>query len=277
MVNTGGTIFLSAGALAAGQLNVYGGVYIQSGGSATVSGNFSAIAGATGVLQFNGGTLTIGGSNVSAGSPFVVGNGSTAATLNLTGGIVDSRYKFTQGLTISPAAILAGGGSIVGLSVVTVYGTIAPDASENSIQINNVLTLEPSATTFIQRVGSTPSFGSIQTQGNIALAGVLALYEDAANEATPTAGQSFIILQATNGGVLSGAFANIASGRTLTTTDGTASFLVTIDPGVDGDVVLSDFQLVPEPGAVGVMGAVAAMGMMRRRRGDKSSKLKVKS
>jgi hypothetical protein len=40
---------------------------------------------------------------------------------------------------------------------------------------------------------------------------------------------------------LVGTFFNIASGQTLTAIDGTASFVVTINDGVDGDVVLSDF------------------------------------
>jgi len=64
-----------------------------------------------------------------------------------------------------------------------------------------------------------------------------------------TAGQSFIILETTSGGVLSGAFSNIASGQTLTTTDGTASFLVTINsvigrakPATDGRAKTGHFE-----------------------------------
>ena len=76
---------------------------------------------------------------------------------------------------------------------------------------------------------------------------------------------SFIILETTSAGVLSGVFSNIASGQTLITTDGTASFLVTINSGVDGDVVLSDFQAVPEPGMLGVLGLGGIMLMRRRR------------
>jgi hypothetical protein len=75
-----------------------------------------------------------------------------------------------------------------------------------------------------------------------------------------------VIFDATNGAVLSGAFSNIASGQTLTTTDGTASFLVTVNDGVDGDVVLSDFQLVPEPSAGGTMGILCSFSFLRRRR-----------
>ena len=177
-------------------------------------------------------------------------------------------YSFAQGLSISTAATLTGGGLITnaaGAAPLIVFGTIQPTASQNTISINGPLTLETSATTSIQRVGSTPVFGTIASSGNIALAGVLAVYEDGANEAETTAGQSFIILEATGSGVLSGAFSNIASGQTLTTTDGTASFLVTINSGVDGDVVLSDFQMVPEPGMMAVMGGVMLVTMRRKR------------
>jgi hypothetical protein len=99
----------------------------------------------------------------------------------------------------------------------------------------------------------------------------LALYKDGANEAITIGGQSFIVLQATGSGVLSGAFSNIASGQIITATDGTASFLVTINQGSNGDVVLSDFQVIPEPGVAGLLSVGGIMVMRRRRstRGDR--------
>jgi hypothetical protein len=63
---------------------------------------------------------------------------------------------------------------------------------------------------------------------------------------------------------LQGAFANVASGGVLTTTDGQASFVVSYSDG--HDVVLSDFEAVPEPGTVGlVVLGIFAMGMRRWR------------
>ena len=250
-----GSMYVSGGiAVGSGNGTIsYGGSFTQTGGTVTLGGlginsgtNFS----------LSGGTLNVASGYFTTASSVVVGNGSTPTTLNLTGGSSNASYTFAQGLSISSAATLTGGGTITNSSSsapVTVYGAIAPTASQNSLSILGSFTLAPTTTTLIEEVGSTPTFGSVTSSGNMALAGALALYEDAANEATTTAGQSFIILQTTGSGVLSGAFSNIASGQTLTTTDGTASFVVTVNEGTDGDVVLSDFQMVPEPGAVGVI------------------------
>jgi hypothetical protein len=83
-----------------------------------------------------------------------------------------------------------------------------------------------------ERVGPTSSFGTIQTTGNLTLAGVLSVYHDAANEGSTT------------GTTLSGVFSNIGSGQRLYSADG-SSFIVTINGGVDEDAVLSDF-VAPE-------------------------------
>jgi hypothetical protein len=231
-----------------GSLGIYGNVYV--GGSSTGTGGIGAFAMSGGTMSATGGITVFSGCNfaqtggsVTAGSLTINSGGS----LNLSGG------------TLSSSVIVAG--------------KLTTTGSPTAISISGPFTLQSTATTLAQLLGSTPAFGAISSTGNMTLAGSLALYVDAANEATTTAGQSFIILQATGSGVLSGAFSNIASGQTLTTADGTASFVVTINEGTDGDVVLSDFQMVPEPGMASVMGAVAAMGMMRRRRRE----LKVKN
>jgi fibronectin-binding autotransporter adhesin len=263
-----GTLAISGGSMSVTDgITVYSGsAYTQSGGS--VSADLMTInSGAT--FAFNGGTLNIAAGTFNTSSPVAAGNGSTPTTLNLTGGSTGASYIFAQGLSISAAATLTGGGLITNSSAattqLTVNGTLAPSASQNSISVNGSLTFEPSAITLIQRVGSTPVFASATSSGNMALAGVLAVYEDPENEAMTVAGQSFIILETTSAGVLGGAFSNIASGQTLTTTDGSASFLVTINEGLDGDVTLSDFQFVPEPGMVGVLG-LGGIAMTRRKR-----------
>jgi T5SS/PEP-CTERM-associated repeat protein len=242
-VYPGGTVSQTAGILTTGAITQSGGIAsftnLNVGTANTVAGGNAAS------YTLNSGTLNIAGANINSGAAFIVGNGSSPATLNLNGGANNALYTFAQGITVSSAATLTGGGEITnpGFNVpVTVAGTIAPTAAQNSLQIDGSLTLQSSSTTAIQRVGSTPTFGSIITSGNLTLAGTLSLYEDAANEAQTTAGQSFVILY-TTGGVLTGGFADVTSGQRLTTTDGSASFIVTINGGVDGDVVLSGFEL----------------------------------
>jgi hypothetical protein len=165
-------------------------------------------------------------------------------------------------MTINSGGTLnLSGGSLT--APVAVAGTLSVSSSSIPINLSGSLALQSTATTLIQRTGNTTAFPTLQESGNMTLAGVLAVNEDFANEAVTTSGQSFITLQTINGGMLNGAFSNIASGQTLVTTDGTASFLVTINPGVDGDVVLSDFQSIPEPGTL-LMG-ISGVALMRWR------------
>jgi hypothetical protein len=81
---------------------------------------------------------------------------------------------------------------------------------------------------------------SLAASGNIVLGGSLSLYEDGPDESSTSAGQSFVLLSTS--GTLSGGFANVRSGQRLMTTDDSASFLVTINSGVHGDVVVSGYQ-----------------------------------
>ena len=242
----------------AGTLAIYAGSNVTQL-SGTVTANQLYIN-SGGTFTMNGGTLNVGTANVFTAAAFVVGNGSSAATLNLMGG-----GDFAQGLSVSAMATLTASGGVstspFGTVPLTVSGTIAP---ASAIQVNGALVLTPSATTLIQSVGATPYFAPIEAN-SMTLAGQLVVYENAANEAITTSGQTFIILQ-TDGGGFNGAFANIASGQTLTTANGSATFLVTITGGNYGYVELSGFQAVPEPGSAGAVACGVASLLLRRRR-----------
>jgi hypothetical protein len=72
-----------------------------------------------------------------------------------------------------------------------------------------------------------------------------------------------------SGSTISGAFDNAASGARILTESGNASFVVSYGNGSpfgDNQLVLSDFQPVPEPSAFAllILGS-AAVGMRRRR------------
>jgi len=66
-----------------------------------------ATNGANSALIFNGGTLTLQSTTFSNGAACVVGNGASAATLALQGGV----HSFANGLTIAANAALAIGGT----------------------------------------------------------------------------------------------------------------------------------------------------------------------
>jgi hypothetical protein len=89
-------------------LMIPSGVFTLTGGELAVD-NLS-LASSAGRLAFNGGVLRSGGTIVSNGLPFLVGDGLTPATFHLSGGI----HSFANGLVISSNATLSGCGVIVG-------------------------------------------------------------------------------------------------------------------------------------------------------------------
>src|SRR5207253_11094643 len=72
-----------------------------------------------GRLIFNGGILLSRGTTVSNAMPFIVGDGTNAATFQLLGGT----HYFANRLTISSNAVLSGCGTIIG--PIINHGTIA--------------------------------------------------------------------------------------------------------------------------------------------------------
>ncbi len=234
--------------------------------SATWSGTLQGAG--TGAYLLSGGSLTVQGSvYVGQGGAFSVSGGSMSASgeINIAGG------NYSQSAGSVSGAVSVGSGSTMTLaggtlSSANVYGSRVTIGSSNPINVAGGFGLNSTSTTFAQLEGSTHSFADVQVSGVLTLAGSLSLYEDAANEAMSNSSQTFILFDTTNGGVLSGSFANISTGHMLTTTDGTASYLVTIVPGVDGFVELSDYTPVPEPGTAGVIGLAGMAAMLRRRR-----------
>ena len=115
---SGSKITVAGGSLAVtnagatGTLDVLKGTLAINGGTVTVNA-FLATNGANSVVQFNGGLLNTGGTTVSNGVVFTVGNGASAAMLNLQGGT----HSFANGLAISANAQLSGTGTITGGTV----------------------------------------------------------------------------------------------------------------------------------------------------------------
>jgi hypothetical protein len=247
-----GTYLLGGGTLVAEEVvGYYGlGTFSQTAGLNSANGLQLGYAGGTGTYLLSGGTLSCSSSiSISAGN-FIQSGGSVTAGL----------------VTINSGGTLSLSGGTLSSTNTNVAGNLVTTGSATPINVTGAFSLTSTAGTLAQLVGSSPSFADVQVNGSVTLAGTLSLFEDSANEAITGAGQTFIIFDTINGGVLSGSFANISNGQTLTTTDGTASYLVTIVPGTDGYVELSDFTLVPEPGSIGLLGMATMAALLRRNR-----------
>jgi hypothetical protein len=118
-------------------LAVATGLMSVAGGSVTTDA--FAITNAAGQFAFSGGTLRTRGTQVSNGTPFVVGDGVNPATFELLGGT----HVFANGLVISSNATLSGCGTIIG--TITSFGTIATNCGPASMR--PVITQHPQSVT----------------------------------------------------------------------------------------------------------------------------------
>jgi len=75
-----------------------------------------------GLFEFNGGTLHTGGTTNSNGHAFIVGSGTSAATLQMQGGT----HVFANQLFIANNASLVGNGTVIGTLIVAGGGNLIP-------------------------------------------------------------------------------------------------------------------------------------------------------
>ena len=124
---TTGYVFMVGGSLAVTNtsslafLGVSSGTFRLNGG--TITTDNLRLTNSNGQFVFTGGTLNTKGTVVANGSPFVVGDGTNAATLRLLGGT----HSFANSLIISSNATLTGCGTIIGTIVNN--GTISTNCS----------------------------------------------------------------------------------------------------------------------------------------------------
>ena len=107
VVITGGSLLVSNADQTA-ILSIPGGSLTLDAGS--IAADALVLTNQTGAMSFNGGTLFTSGTIVSNGLPFVIGDGTNAAVMELRGGT----HVFADGLVISPNATLTGCGTIIG-------------------------------------------------------------------------------------------------------------------------------------------------------------------
>jgi T5SS/PEP-CTERM-associated repeat protein len=205
--------FLGFGNLTGGVVEV-----AEANSSWTMSGQLTMRSGRLSIRS--GGTVSVAGDTV-----FV----SDGVTLNLEGGTFETNavrfesagvFRFVSGTLHT---------SLFGASLVNQGGILAPGHSAGSTVVNGDYTQQAGATLAIEIGGTTPStqYDRVTVNGNAVLGGNLQL--SMLNGFVPTPTDRFFIFEANNPFALtsvSGAFANVANGQRLTTTDGLASFLV---------------------------------------------------
>ena len=215
----GGNVVIDA---SNGQLG--GDVIIDLGSLSGVGGDVS-LSGNTSVTNIDLGSLTnvCGDITIRSNAPNVVIDLSSLTNFSCgTNAItmaVDGTVSVTNGITIGTNATLTGSATLQG--PVTNNGTISPDPT---LSFSQNLVLNSSSHLQIDIGGYAPGqFDSLSVTGALTLGGTLAVSLVNDFPAVMTNGSAFTIVTAGN---LAGAFANIASGGTLTTTDGYARFTV---------------------------------------------------
>jgi T5SS/PEP-CTERM-associated repeat protein len=224
MANASGNAITVAGgnltvtnAGATGTLEARYGTLNLNGGTVTVD-SLLATNGASSVVNFNGGTLRPGGSTVSNGVAFTVGDGTNAATLNLQGGT----HNFADGLVIAANAQVRGAATIGGS--VSNNGAINPGASIGTLTILSNYTQNVGGALNVE-LADIGSNDVLAVGGTAQLGGTLNVTN--VNGFSPALSNAFTLLTA---GTVSGTFS--------------ATNLPALDPAYDWSVAYSPTSVV---------------------------------
>jgi T5SS/PEP-CTERM-associated repeat protein len=139
----GGTLIatnsVSGSVLRVGGANLLGTVTLNSG-TITID-KLMLTNGLASVFNFNGGVLNVKTSVVANGSAFVVGNGTSPATLNL----LAFSHTYANGLSISSNATLTGVGTIAGNVTLANGSTFSPGGGVGTLTLGNNLVVNNGA------------------------------------------------------------------------------------------------------------------------------------
>lgn len=244
-----------------------GGTFTNDGGTHTIAPGANVTV--TGNYQGNnGGQTNVGAPTGSANTTLLVTGGAT-----INGGSVDmggqpgvntqyhSQLTVMNGLTFSGGSALTGTGTIIADTLFIEASRLAPGHSPGQLTFQGALTLEPGTRLEMQLAGLTAGteFDQVLQTGPqfLTLGGELVVTFLDGFESTVTAADTFSLFRSDH--LLLGAFDNVASGTRLLTDDGLGSFLVTY--GGTNDVILSQFQGVPEPGTYALT-ALGGLGLL---------------
>jgi T5SS/PEP-CTERM-associated repeat protein len=176
-----GTIVINSGLFETDFLNVANGVSSQ--------------------IEFNGGVLRTRGTALTNGLPFVVGDGSSSASLEL---LNNGTHSFADGLIISSNGLLQGNGTVIGDVSLPVGAAVSPGPSIAQLAINGSLLLTNGSSTFIELDAGAQTNDNFTGLTSVTYAGTLVLTNLAG---TLTNGSAFRLFSA---GTYAGAFDDIA-------------------------------------------------------------------
>ena len=196
------------------------------------NGTFSGKLSGSGNLSVTG-TETLSGDNSALTGRTSVTTGSTLL-LGTSGSLAGSAT------TVNSSATLGGSGQVGALDVEG--GTLSPGNSPGQITVNGNLSLDDTSTYVEQLGGTTAGTGYDQTvvaanADTVNLGGAtlsLQLY----NGFTPSLGQSYTILDNQGNSAITGTFAGLAQGATVTQSG--YSFQISYTGGTGNDVVLTE-------------------------------------
>jgi len=154
-----------------------------------------------GLFEFNGGTLHTGGTTNSNGHAFIVGSGTSAATLQMQGGT----HVFANQLFIANNASLVGNGTVIGTLIVAGGGNLIPGASVGKIVLSNSPMLSGAVIMEISKSGSVLTNDEIQVTGTFTYGGALTV-----TNIGPTALTTSNRFKLFSAGVFAGSFAPIS-------------------------------------------------------------------
>jgi hypothetical protein len=239
-----------------GNFNVVGGFSVGTFGMSSGNCNFSGTFSAT-TASIDGGILAVS-----------TGGHVSTSSLSVTGSLLlkDGDVTSTNPVSVHDFGLLNGSGTITGGASIGTDGELSPGAFEpptltnGTVHVNGDLNVSSGGAISFDLASPAASgdFDKVAVNGTAMLGGFLAVrvFDDWVSSG---AGETFTILSATNL-INSGIDYTHASGfdRIVVTnesSDEVGSFHVLID---STSLSLSDFEPVPEPGALGAFAILAA-------------------